>query len=64
MKTPAKDPAIVCWDCEYRRDFENSFLGICTWFEARGKGVNKAIPPALVDKGCKHGKKKSEILQE
>ena len=44
--------------------FENSFLGICTWFEARGKGVNKAIPPALVDKGCKHGKKKSEILQE
>ena len=49
-----------CWDCGFRRDFENTFLGICTWFEIHGKGANKEIPPALVEKGCKHWKKKQK----
>ncbi len=53
-----KDAGTACWDCYFRRDFENTFLGICTWFEAHGKGPNKDIPPALVEKGCKHWKKK------
>ncbi len=50
----------MCWDCNFRRDFENTFLGICTWFEAHGKGPNKNIPPALVEKGCKHWQKKQK----
>ena len=43
-----------CWNCEYRRDIEGTFLGVCTWFEVHSKGQNKDIPPTLVDKGCKH----------
>ncbi len=53
------DKKNACWDCEYRRDFGNSFLGICTWFELNEKGQNKEIPPNLVDKGCKHFKRKN-----
>jgi len=53
-----KETSTACWGCEYRRDFGNSFLGICTWFEVHGKGANKEIPPVLVDKGCKHWKQK------
>ena len=60
MKPPTKEPVTACWDCECRRDFGNSFLGICTWFEIHGKGSNKDIPPALVEKGCKHWKKKQK----
>ena len=53
-----KDIGAACWDCGFRRDFDNTFLGICTWFEVHGKGENKQIPPPRVDKGCKHWKKK------
>lgn len=49
-----------CWDCSFRRDFENTFLGICTWFEVHNKGANKDIPPSLVEKGCKYWKKKQK----
>ena len=49
-----------CWECEYRRDLGDTFLGVCTWFEVHGKGQNKDIPPTLVDKGCKHWKKKQK----
>ncbi|MDD5225825.1 MAG: hypothetical protein PHV97_01400 [Candidatus Omnitrophica bacterium] len=55
-----KDAGAACWDCGYRRDFENTFLGICTWFEIHGKGPNKDIPPVLVEKGCKHWKTKQK----
>jgi len=55
-----KDQGTPCWECFYRRDFDNTFLGICTWFEIHGKGANKEIPPALVDKGCKHWKTKQK----
>ena len=58
MTGHAKASSTACWDCEFRRDFENTFLGICTWFETHGKGPNKNIPPALVEKGCKQWKKK------
>lgn len=53
-----KEASTACWDCKFRRDFENTFLGICTWFELHGKGPNKDIPPVLVDKGCKQWKKR------
>ena len=50
----------ACWDCNFRRDIGDSFLGVCAWFEAHGKGPNKNIPPALVEKGCKQWKKKQK----
>lgn len=53
-----KDSGTACWDCDYRRDLGDSFLGVCVWFEAHGKGPNKNIPPALVGKGCKKWKKR------
>ena len=49
-----------CWDCFYRRDLGDSFLGVCVWFEDHGKGPNKNIPPSLVEKGCKQWKKKGK----
>lgn len=60
MTGSTKVTSTACWDCGFRRDFENTFLGICTWFEVHGKGSNKDIPPALVEKGCKYwqGKRK------
>lgn len=55
-----REVSISCWDCGFRRDIGDSFLGVCAWFEAHGKGPNKNIPPALVEKGCKHWKKKQK----
>ena len=49
------DPNANCWDCQFNNFFpQDTFLGICTWFEKHGKGRNKEIPPEIVDKGCKH----------
>lgn len=53
-----------CWNCEYRRDIEGTFLGVCTWFEVNSKGQNKDIPPPLVDKGCKHWNGKDKLLKK
>ena len=41
-----------CWNCIYQKIGGNTFLGECTYFSTVGK-ENKAIPPSVVDKGCK-----------
>jgi|GEM_PF-2379585 len=58
MTDSKKAVMTACWDCDFRRDLGDSFLGVCVWFEAHGKGPNKGIPPTLVEKGCKHWKRK------
>lgn len=56
--TPEKngdlDPNANCWDCQFNDLVpKDTFFGICTWFEKHAKGLNKEIPPEIVDKGCK-----------
>ena len=54
-KISALDPNVNCWDCQFNNLFlQDTFLGICTWFEKHGKGKNKEIPPKIADIGCKH----------
>ena len=49
-----------CWTCVYQDiSGDTTFLGLCTWFEKNGKGVNKEIPPDRVDDGCKHWTEKT-----
>ncbi len=45
-----------CWSCTFQELGNETFLGVCTWFEKKGKGKNKDIPVDVVDKGCQHWK--------
>ena len=43
-----------CWTCQHQQIGGHlTFLGNCRWFPAHGKGDAKAIPPRVVDVGCK-----------
>lgn len=46
-----------CWTCADHKIGGMTFLGACLWFVAQGKEA-KEIPPHVVDKGCKHWRKK------
>ena len=43
-----------CWDCSYQQIAGETFLGKCTWFSKHRQGMDKEIPPEVVDVGCKH----------
>lgn len=44
----------VCWTCDFQKIGGHlTFLGFCKWFFVMKGQPEKAIPPAVVDVGCK-----------
>ena len=48
-----------CWVCASRQMGGVTLLGNCLWFETKGQ-PKKAIPPEVVDVGCKFWTKREK----
>ena len=52
-----------CWDCALQQIGGDAFLGRCRWYSERKTNPDpepKAIPPNIVDVGCKHFEAKTD----